>query len=218
MKKEVRDPQALDPEQLSALLETLRKIAEKATGLASVDMEVLRWTVEDAVQWYRIDPWAEAEFKKMTIHEIVGPVGVILATLRNDANNGFMFNALGDGDFFKGVRRRDALIAYLERLVARAPRHRPPKRPNHRPPGTNLRRLVGHLANGWLLLTNNHFSNDWMGKDPISPGAQFVHAVVKVVDPSSLPQLPVATRWVVNARRKGRLPGYFNDASRKDAI
>jgi len=161
VKEEVPDSQPLASEQLSALLETLRKIAEMATGGASVDMELLRWTIEDAVQWYEIDPWVEAEVNKMNVHEVVGPARVVLAILRNEANGGVVFDALGDGDFFEGIRRRNALIADLERLEARAAQHTPPKRPNNRPPRTDLRLLVGHLANGWLLLTNTRFSSDW---------------------------------------------------------
>lgn len=215
---EWREGLRISPEQLSALLETLRKIAEKATEGVPVDMKLLRSEIEDAVQWYEIDPWAEAEAKKMNLHEIGGPVRVILAALRNDANDGIMFAALGDGDFFEGIRRRDSLIADLERLRERAAKHMPRKGPNHRPAGTNLRRLVGHLANGWSLVTNSHFSSDWIGEQPATSGVQFVHEVVKVLDPSSLSQLRTATRWVVKARKDGKLPGYFNDRSRKDAI
>jgi hypothetical protein len=208
----------MTPEQFSALLETVRKIAEQATSGKPLDIEMLRESIVYAIQWYRVDPWVEAEIDKMTIHEIAAPLDVVVAALRNDANSGVIFNALGGGDFFEGIRRRKTLVADLERLAALAAQHSPAQKPKHRPAALNLRRLVGHLANDWQVLTGNPFKSDWVCKEPISLGAQFVHAIVKVVDPSSLPQLPTATRWVVSARLRGKLPGYFGGAGRKDAI
>jgi hypothetical protein len=232
--KEASDPKPLTPEQLSSLLETLREIVAKASG-RPVDMELLQSTIEEAVQWYRADPWVAREFEKMTVHEIEAPVRT-LAILKNDANSGVVFDALAGDDIFKGVRRRTALIAYLERLVARAFRqHPPPQNPANRPAGIDLRLFVGHLANCWSLLVQEsdtgaplvpfkaRFTNRWHRNpdktvSPVSLGAQFVHAVLKVVDSSRLTDLPTAMRWVIEQRSKGKFPGYFNDNSRKDAL
>jgi hypothetical protein len=215
--KEAPDPEPLTPEQLSALLETLRKIAKEATD-EPLDMELLRREIEDAVQWHRVDPWVEAEIEKMNFHEIVEPARTILAILSNDDNSGLVSAALAGDDFFKGIRRRDALIADLEKLAAHAQKLPPRKNPANRPAGIDLRLLVGHLANTWLVLTNTPFTSEWRKTDPMSFGAQFVYEFVKVVDPVSLPSLPTATRWVVNKRLRGKLPGYFGSASRKHAI
>ena len=172
-------------EEFLLLLDTLRKIAERATKGSAIDMALLNSEIGGAIQGYEVDRWVKAEvINKMTLHEILGPVGVVLAALRNDANSGVIFDALGDGDFFEGILRRDALIANLERLEARAPQHIPPKKPNHRAAGINLRCFIGHLANAWLVLTNSRFSSYWIDEHPASLSTQFVHAVVKVLDPS----------------------------------
>src|SRR5208283_3645414 len=125
-----------------------------------------------------------------------------------------VYLSLGDGDFLKGVRRRDALVGYLTRLGASAARHKPRKRPNHRPADIALRRFVGSLANVWVGATGWTFGSDWRDGVPVSPAAQFAHAVVEAVDPVALPRLQTAMRWVQNARRKGKLPGSFNDRAR----
>jgi hypothetical protein len=225
----------MTPEQFSVLLETVRKITEKATSEAPVDMEMLRWSIIDAIQGYRVDSWSETEISKVNIHEIAAPLDLVIAALRNDANGALIHQAIAENgnirylshwlaysnkpdNFFAAIRRREALLADLERLKACAAQYVPPKRPRHREPWTNLRLFVGHLANGWLVATNSSFTSDWSTKEPVSLGAQFVYEVVKVVDPSSLPKLQTATRWVVHARLRGKLPGYFSDTSRKDAI
>jgi hypothetical protein len=221
--KETPDPEQLTAEQLSSLLEILEEIVAKATGERPVDMELLRSTIEEAVQCYRVDSWVAREVEKMNIHEIEGPARTVLAILGNDANSGVVFKTLADGDVFEGVRRRTALIADLERLAACAAQHAPRKNLANRPAGIDLRLFVGHLANGWLLLTHVSFTSRWHRNPdstvlPVSLGAQFVHAVVKVVDSSRLGDLPTAMREVVKRRLRGKYPGYFNDKSRKDAL
>ncbi len=231
MKDEAPDPEQLDrerlskllglaPEQFSELLETLRKIVEEATGEAEiVDMEVLPWwTVAAAVQGYRADAWVGEEVKRMDVHKIAGPLrNTVLPILRNDANSGVLIDALGDGDFFKGVDLLPAVIGALERLAAGGAQHAPSKRVRARPARIDLRLLVGHLAVGWERLTKTRFSSRWHRGEPISLGTRFVHAVVKTVDPESSHALPTATRWVVHALKNGKVPGYFNDASRRSA-
>jgi len=207
----------LAPEE-EELLNALKKIAEEATRGEPVGMDGLWSTITYVVNWYRADSWVADEEGKMNLHEIVDPARAVLAVLRNDANSGAVFNALGDGDFFEGIASRDALIADLEKLVVRGARHVRRKRPRTRPARIDLRLLVGHLANDWVILTNTHFSSDWHDGAPISLGARFVYEFVKVVDPASLPSLRTATRWVVHARRRGKIPGYFSSARRKDAI
>jgi len=222
--------EAADPKWLSdQLVETLKTIAERAIDelaekamrgglrLEPVDLALLRATIAEAVEGYEVDAWVAEEVGKMNVHEVVDPARAIVAILCNNANDGTVFDALGDGDFFEGIARRDVLIADLEKLAARGAQCMPRKRPRARPARIDLRLLVGHLANSWTVLTKTHFSSAWAGIEPVSPGAQFVHAVVAAVDPASLPHLPTAARWVVKARRNGKLPGYFGGAGRRDA-
>jgi hypothetical protein len=196
-----------------------QKIPEDPHAPKEAELEAfLRSQLKFAVQWYEAEPWAEGQADAMTLHEIAGPIDVLLAALQNSANDGEVYMVLGGGDLFKGVRRRDALVGYLARLKASAAHHKPRKAPSYRPPNVNLRRLVGTLASTWVGATGWTFGGDWHGGEPVSPAAQFAHAVVKAVDPAALPQLKTATRWVAHARKRKKVPGYFNDVARKDAI
>jgi hypothetical protein len=204
----------VDREQFLSLLETLRTTAEKATPGRQVDTALLAQTIKDAVQWYRVDKWIEAQ-PKATIHEAVEPARALLGLLR--ANHGQACNILGDSN------RLASFVADLETLQAGAERHTPQKRAPNRPPHADLRLFVGHLANGWLVLTGREFTLQWdrteMGLEPISLGAQFIHAAVKALYPERLAELPQAARkvhWKRNKEKK--VPGYFNTESRKDAL
>jgi hypothetical protein len=174
---EAREPGPLASEELFELLNTLKKIAEKATDRKPVDIEFLRSTITYAVQCHRVDSWVADEKEKMNLHEIVDPARAVLAVLRNDANSGVVFMALGDGDLFEGIVSRDALLADLEKLAALGARVTPPKNPPWRPSRIDLRLLVGHLANNWVILTNANFTSDWRKEaEPMSLGARAAEA------------------------------------------
>ena len=70
-------------------------------------MELLRLTIQGAVQWYRVDAWVATYVKKMNVHEIVGPAGLVLAALRNEANSGvvdmFTVSEMGKRDHTSDV-------------------------------------------------------------------------------------------------------------------
>jgi hypothetical protein len=216
-------------EQWPKLSETLRVMITRARadprakapadGFKPIDIETLRREIAYAAYRYEAGPWAVPTFGAYTLHKAAKPVGAVLAALCNPANEVAVFEALGDGNFAKGSRRRDALVGYLTRLGLGAARPRPGKRPNHRPEkNVELRLLGGRLGGAWLRASGLPFTNKWHGKEPVSAGAQFLHAVVQVVDPLSLPQLPGAARLVVSKRKGGKVPGYFGDVGRKDAI
>ena len=157
---EAREPGPLASEELFELLNTLKKIAEKATDRKPVESSCGRQshTRFNAIEF---DSWVADEKEKMNLHEIVDPARAVLAVLRNDANSGVVFMALGDGDLFEGIASRDALLADLEKLAALGARVTPPKNSPWRPSRIDLRLLVGHLANNWVILTNANFTSDW---------------------------------------------------------
>jgi hypothetical protein len=173
------------PQLIAELLPLVARQREKASmqrarwnieafGPPEPDLEtLLRSEIAFAVQQHEVEPWAEAQADAMTLHESAGPVDAVLAALGNPANDGAVYLSLGDGDFLKGVRRRDALVGYLTRLGASAARHKPRKRPNHRPADIALRRFVGSLANVWVGATGWTFGSDWRDGVPVSPAAQF---------------------------------------------
>jgi hypothetical protein len=206
------------PEFEGLLRELEALVAAEASG--PVDAKKLREEITYVVSWYGADRYVADYVSKLRMHELAQPLPLVIELLKAEENERAIIVALGGNpngtvDIKYGAEHRRALIADLEKIARVVPT--PSKRPAHRPPRLDLRLLVGTLANYWLLTTGRPFTSLWAKRDPVSAGAQFVHAVVSYIDPAGLSALPRATEWVVNARRKGKVPGWFGDEGRRAA-
>ncbi len=188
-----------------ALLGDLAKIVSRSgKELDDKGLRSLRDGVEGAVTWYGTSQFAADEASKITLREITKPLARVLETLKREGNRHAVISALGGehGSFYcdieLGVERRKALIADLERIAAMPqPERRRGARGNR-----DLHHLVHRLANEWLVLTDTRFTQDWHDKIPVTGGAEFVHAVVKFIDPENLTAVPKMTERVVKERNR----------------
>jgi hypothetical protein len=187
------------------LLGDLAKIVSR-TGkeLDEKGLRSLREGIEEAITWYGTSQVAH-EASKITLREIAEPLARVLEPLKREGNRHAVIRTLGGehGSYYLdielGVERRKALIADLERIAAMPP----PERRRGARGNPDLHRLVHPLANEWLVLTGTRFTQDWHHKTPVTGGAEFVHAVVKFIDPENLTAVRKMTERVVKERNRG---------------
>jgi hypothetical protein len=134
------------------------------------------------------------------------PLAHVIALLKR-ADREALAWALEPDDWNYATRQRPAaLIADLERLEKAARRPWPYPVGPGRPDNYKLLFLVHDLAEKWVILTDRPFTHDWNRvKSRFSLGDQFIEAVVRFLDPKSLPALPKMLERVVEERRQ-RLP------------
>lgn len=188
----------------------------------SPDLSGLRDEIKFVACWYYVEKFLPEELKRINLHEVGEPLARVIDILKNDANDGLIFDALARSPerhtIDQAVERRNSLLRDLEKIrTAASKAASPSKRAPHRPARIDLRLLVGDLANYWLLTTGAEFTQDWQKGNPLTLSAQFVYAIVEFIDPKSRPALPGVTEWVVAERRKGKVMGWFGDVGRRAA-
>jgi hypothetical protein len=205
-------------EAFNALLDRLTGLLIEGSKDGAPDLANLDVCVRGAILSYLVDRFAADHAARSNLHEAAEPLARVLNVLRSDANMPAIFSAIAGDDLILASQRYETLIGDLEKIAARASSTAPRKAAAKRPADVCLRLLVGDLANIWLCATGQDFTQNWHGCEPVSLGAQFLHAVVDFADPAKLPALREAHRWVIGARRQGRLVGPFNSKTRRAAI
>jgi hypothetical protein len=144
-------------------------------------------------------------YKPFDLHRIAKPLARVIKELKRKEYEPMLIRTLGPAGWVgledPGALRVTALIADLERLLER--HGAPQRRKRARPGNLDLHYFVHLLARVWHSVTSRPFTQEWHGKEPVSPGAQFAHAVVSYIDAASLAATPKMTERVVAERRKG---------------
>ena len=185
--------------------------SEAKKSLSSVDRKVLRLIIVEVDLIYKGTRMASEQLSRSTLHDLRTPITRVLELLKHDVNIDDVLVALGapanlalspdQRAVERAVARYEALLDDLHQIEHALPPS--PARPGRgRPIGTkDLRALVEKLADYWVRATGKPFTQDWQDNEPITHGAQFVHAVVRFVDSGRLKSLPRVTAMVVAARR-----------------
>ncbi|WP_018408517.1 hypothetical protein [Methylocystis rosea] len=194
-------PIDFEGEAFKALLARLRALLiEGSKDGAPDDLSNLETSVKGVILAYTADRYAADHAARSDLHEAAEPLSRALAILRNDANAPAIFSAIAGDDLILASQRYETLIGDLEKIAARANSSATRKAAAKRPADVCLRLLVGDLANIWLCATGEEFSANWHKGEPVSAGAQFLHAVVAFTDPEKLPALREAHRWTIGER------------------
>ncbi len=208
----------------AAFEQLLKELEEYLVGdppECSVALDELRSTVAEAILWYDAERYTAFDVSRRNLHEIGEPLTRVIELLKNTYNQPDIFFALaGNRDRHSinlelALERYEALLRDLDKIALAVPS--PCRRERRRPPKIALRLLVGHLANYWVCATGKRFTQDWENGEPLTSATEFVRAVVRFVDPKSLPALPNVTEWVVRERLKGNVMGWFGDEGRRAA-
>jgi hypothetical protein len=148
--------------------------------------------------------------KPFTLYRIANPLARVIKELKRKEYEPMLIRTLGPavsaGTQDPGALRVAALITDLERLLEMHGALQ--RRKRARPENLDLHRFVHHLARVWQFVTGRPFTQEWHGREPVSPGAQFVHAVVSYIDDANLGATPKMTERVVAERRKGIGPRF----------
>ncbi len=179
------------------LIERLAGIIRKSG--AEADLETLRASLDYSVFGYGL---LDHLYKPPALAEIATPLACVVEFLKREDCKGELISTLAaDFDRSAARLRLSALITDLESLRRAA--NWPYRLQRGRPPNHRLLFLVRALAEKWVIMTDKPFTQDWNDatKEPVSPGAQFVEAVVRYLDPKSLPALPKMLERVVKERR-----------------
>jgi hypothetical protein len=167
------------------------------------DRQTLRDLIGFSVRGYG---WRATLYAPPVFRSKRTPLAHVIALLKR-ADREALAWALEPDDWNYAMRQRPAaLIADLERLEKAARRPWPYPVGPGRPDNYKLLFLVHDLAEKWVILTDRPFTRDWNRvKSRFSLGDQFIEAVVRFLDPKSLPALPKMLERVVEERRQ-RLP------------
>jgi hypothetical protein len=143
--------------------------------------------------------------KPFDLHRIAKPLARVIKELKRKEYEPMLIRTLGPTGWVgledSGALRVAALITDLEKLLEK--HGAPQRRKRARPENLDLHHFVHHLAHVWQFITDRPFTQEWHGEEPVSLGAQFVHAVVRYIDGASLASTPKMTERVVAERRKG---------------
>ena len=189
----------------AALVGGLAGIARNAGGKEPDKVELAE-SVRSALAIYAC---VYLEFKPSPLRKFARPIADVLKLLKGREHEIDLISTLRR----EGSRMRDRnwarlrllrLIEDLEQLEGEV-RVKPSRRTKRGRPGNpDLHRLVHELASGCVAATGKPFTQMWHNKEPLSPGAQFVEAAVRFLDPKILPALPNMTERVVADRLEGK--------------
>jgi hypothetical protein len=144
------------------------------------------------------------------------PAARVLEGLKRERNRADILSALGAPDYVpaKGWEAaRDAAVKVAETQFAIAvdvlekiARASTDPTLNKSKPTRDLDALIDLLAQHWQQMTGKTLTQDWITDDqgrrePVAPGASFVHEIIGFIDPARLRDVPGATRRVVKDRR-----------------
>ncbi len=206
-------------EDFERLLGDLAEIVRRS-GVEELDeqrREYLRTAVRCAVSGYGVLRWSkdDAAASEAMLRELKTPLRTVIEILKRPISESVISYTLGKGnhpsgycDIELGSERRKALIAALEEIAAGLPPSRRMK-PRGNPGNADLYQLVHTLANDWRVITGLPVTQMSDGA-PKSGAAQFIHAVVKFVNPGSLGALRHMLEKVVAERRKGIVTPWLN--------
>jgi hypothetical protein len=214
-----------------ALLPAL-EIVEKATkqSLSPRQREGLAGRIKGAILAYHGTQFMAETARGFTLHEIAeptrnsrggikraAPLDEMIALLEHEANIDGVLVAGGAPDMLmvspyqeevqRVITEYRTTVSFLRKIRDNMPE--PPEKRRGRCKAHDLYRLVGCLAHVWKTFTGEDFTQLWHKEkgewEPLSGGAQFVHAVIKVVDPKRLPSVPEVTEQIVRGLHKERL-------------
>ena len=191
------------------------KIVVKAAKRSLDERELLDFAfrIKNLVSAYRYAQIVTKAHSKFTLREIVCPISEVIAKLEQSENIPNVLIALGaplTGEFRPDDESLQPAIAQYETLLCGLRKIRdavpaPPAKRRGKPKAYDLYIVVNRLADIWEALTGKPFTQQWEKDEPISIAAQFVHAIVKVADPTCLQRLPnVMARTVTNRRKTSR--------------
>ena len=147
---------------------------------------------------------------KSTFRDIVRPISEVIAKLEQSENIGNVLLALGapptaefrpdDESAQPAIAQYETLLYGLRKIRDMVPA--PPKKRKGKQKAHDLYSVVNRLADIWETFTGEPFTQDWENGEPISEGAEFVHAILKIADPTRLQKVPNVTARTVTSRRK----------------
>jgi hypothetical protein len=204
--------------KIPALLRTAEIVQEAAKRpLSQTRVRKLFRGIAQAVFDYRYSQFVKDVESKTNLHEIASSLTEVIIVLEHLENIPHILVALGaprsSVTFGMGygepaqqaMAQYEIMLLGLRKIRDKVPPP-PPKNPRGKPPAHNLHQLVDRLADIWETFTEREFTQGWHKEKgeskPISNGARFVHAVVKVVDPERLKSVPDVTEQVVKRRRR----------------
>ena len=197
--------------RLDALVE-----AERGSSLTDATRSELERRVRHAIMVYRGTKFASERAFRSTLHEIMKPLGRVIALLEDDANRDAVLVALGAPEWLairgrfsmdptgkptsggdlgeqQAAARHRSLLDDL-RAIARAVPKQPEGRKRGRPPtARSFHGFVGRLATCWERASGTHFRQG-------NRRERFVIDVVEFVDPACLEKLPYMIERVVAER------------------
>ena len=217
-----------------ALLPAL-EIVEKATKqpLCPRQREGLAGRINGAIGAYHGTQFMAETARGFTLHEIAeptmntrggikraAPLDEVIALLEHETNIDGVLVAGGAPDMLmvspyqeevqRVIAEYRTTVSFLRKIRENMPV--PPEKRRGRRKAHDLYQLVGSLAHVWKAFTGEEFTQRWHKEEekgsewePLSGGSQFVHAVVKAVDPKRLPSVPEVTEQIVRGLHKERL-------------
>ena len=161
-----------------------------------VALEHLKEEVRSAIRNYFVDRCVALEIYGSNLYELRTPAARMIEVLQNEAKRTEAIFVLDGSPGKLGYvdLRYEALLTELKKFLVTVS---PPIRKKERPTRTDLRDLVGRLANAWLSATGKPFTRNWHKGEPTTPAMLFVYTVVKFTDQKSLAALPKMTEKVV---------------------
>jgi hypothetical protein len=147
---------------------------------------------------------------KSTFRAIVHPISEVIAKLEQSENIGNVLLAFGapptaefwpdDESLQPAIAQYESLLCGLRKIRDMVPA--PPKKRKGKQKAHDLYSVVNRLVDIWETFTGKPFTQDWENGEPITEGAQFVHAILKIADPTRLQKVPNVTARIVTERRK----------------